>query len=57
MSEQWDEPEEQEVEEDDDDGESAGLAGGGGPAATIYGTDDEADEHGDALDAPEGGES
>jgi hypothetical protein len=54
VSEQWDEPEEQEVEEDD--GESAGLAGGGGPAATIFGTDDEADEHGDALDAPEGGD-
>jgi hypothetical protein len=55
VSEQWDEPEEQEVEEDDDTG-GAGLAGGGGPAATIYGTDDEADEHGKALDAPEGGD-
>ena len=54
MSEQWDEPDEQETE---DDGDDAGFAGGGGPAATIYGTDDEADEHGEALDAPEGSDT
>ena len=45
MTSDWDEPEEEREEE----GEEAGLVGGGGPAATIYGTDDEADEHGDNL--------
>ena len=47
MSDQFDDAQEP------DDEEGGELAGGGGPARAIYGTDDEADEHGDNLVAPE----
>ena len=49
MTDEWDEPD----ATGDENGDEAGFVGGGGPAATIFGTDDEADEHGDALARPE----
>lgn len=53
MSDQWDKAEEPEAEEPEAEDEGGEFAGGGGPARAIYGTDDEADEHGDNLVAPE----
>jgi hypothetical protein len=44
MSTEW-----EDVDDTELDATDPGFVGGGGPAATIYGDDDNLDEHGEAL--------